>query len=745
MTNDRCKPLFASLLLASAIALPALADGYVPCPALQQPMLKVPELTRDPATKTLQAVLTVTDQERLVAFNSTATPSTIYCASQHLRYFTGYSMVHKDEVWPVSNGLAEPLPGPTLRARVGDTVQITFLNQINLKQLPGSQYWDRDQCDQVIGWYPSNKSQKDGAIDDHYPNCFHGSSTANIHFHGTHTSPSSTGDNVLLQIRPSPRLNNGAGGPEVTEASVHADFDAFYKECREKIATVPSQWPFVWGNLPDNYRKEQKRLIDEYDAKNPGQMLWHHNQMAIDAMQWPQYFIGAYPICYQLPEYKKKPVTNGDLHMGQAPGTQWYHMHKHGSTTLNVANSLIGAFIIEGKYDDQLKAFYEPMPGRSHWGLNEKVLVIQEVGVQPNLERAATYPPLFSVNGRRDAVISMRPGEVQMWRIVNGSPRSGAYFVGGKQGALQWVQIAQDGVQLDPKNYGPPAPGAPSAAVYMAAGNRIDLLVRIPKGTPAGKIPIQVVNVVKSTEFPNCAWNGPPADNPCQPNPAVTLFEVNVEKESSNDPNPEMGFITTDKFPTFPEFLGDIDPKTIHVRRELTFHSTGHAAGANHTINDEKFGDYISEVMLLNSAEEWKIINTTSTAASPGAIMHPFHIHINPFQIVEVFDPWDPRYVFDKKQYVEGKNCFVDPADPATWHPCNVTKLNPPFVWWDVFAMPGGKEVGTAVIPGYFVMRSNFTDYVGQYVLHCHILAHEDRGMMELIQVVPNESVWQHH
>jgi len=27
-------------------------------------------------------------------------------------------------------------------------------------------------------------------------------------------------------------------------------------------------------------------------------------------------------------------------------------------------------------------------------------------------------------------------------------------------------------------------------------------------------------------------------------------------------------------------------------------------------------------------------------------------------------------------------------------------------------------------------MRSRFVDYTGQYVMHCHILAHEDRGMM---------------
>lgn len=42
-------------------------------------------------------------------------------------------------------------------------------------------------------------------------------------------------------------------------------------------------------------------------------------------------------------------------------------------------------------------------------------------------------------------------------------------------------------------------------------------------------------------------------------------------------------------------------------------------------------------------------------------------------------------------------------------------------------------------------MRSRFADHPGQYVLHCHILAYEDRGMMQLIEVVPNTTILKHH
>ena len=436
--------------------------------------------------------------------------------------------------------------------------------------------------------------------------------------------------------------------------------------------------------------------------------------------------------------------------MGQAPGTMWYHMHKHGSTTLNINNTLIGAYIIEGKYDDQLKDFYKSTSTNKNWDLEEKVMVIQQVSVTPNLERAAGQGrPIFSVNGRRQPALTMHPGEVQMWRIVNGPARSGAYIVppAATATSLQWVQIAQDGVQFNPKNYFPPAAGAASQPIMLSAGNRVDLLVRVPAGA-TGSFNVQVYDVVKATELPTA--------NQAQPKTPETLITVNVVSEPGKDPDPAMPFITTEKFPTFPSFLPDIPKDTVYVQRTLTFNSTTRAAGAKHTINGRKFGDTIDQAMLLNTNEEWKIVNTTADfldpkkRAQPGAIMHPFHIHINPFQVFEVFDPWNPVYVYTAAESKPGTNCYINPDEESTWHPCELTKISAPFVWWDVFGMPGGIKVPnskgqTVTIAGYFRFRSRFSDYPGQYVLHCHILAHEDRGMMQLIEVVPNTTVLKHH
>src|SRR2546421_7978425 len=113
------------------------------------------------------------------------------------------------------------------------------------------------------------------------------------------------------------------------------------------------------------------------------------------------------------------------LIMGQSPGTHWYPANKQGSTAINVANGMTGAFIIEGQYDDDLNNWYG-----TNWTQTQKVLVINQLGVSPNLMRGGSpgggkidKGPDFSVNGQLRPVISMQPGQVQMWRIVNTSGR----------------------------------------------------------------------------------------------------------------------------------------------------------------------------------------------------------------------------------------------------------------------------------------------------------------------------------
>ncbi len=80
---------------------------------------------------------------------------------------------------------------------------------------------------------------------------------------------------------------------------------------------------------------------------------------------------------------------------------------------------------------------------------------------------------------------------------------------------------------------------------------------------------------------------------------------------------------------------------------------------------------------------------------------HPFHMHVNPFWVSRIEVP-------DEQGRLH--NVLEEPR------------------WMDTVSIPRGGRV---------VFRSRFADYTGMWVNHCHILMHEDHGMMQAVQVVP--------
>ena len=94
--------------------------------------------------------------------------------------------------------------------------------------------------------------------------------------------------------------------------------------------------------------------------------------------------------------------------------------------------------------------------------------------------------------------------------------------------------------------------------------------------------------------------------------------------------------------------------------------------------------DIINQNIQLGAVEEWTIVNNASE-------VHNFHIHTNPFELIE-------------------RNGVAE---------------DPP-LWGDTVALPAGGSVK---------FRSRFLDFTGTYVLHCHIIDHEDLGMMQNVKV----------
>ena len=133
----------------------------------------------------------------------------------------------------------------------------------------------------------------------------------------------------------------------------------------------------------------------------------------------------------------------------------------------------------------------------------------------------------------------------------------------------------------------------------------------------------------------------------------------------------------------------DLRGGAVTARRELTFamgmgSGMGGGGGMSFTINGESFdGGRVDTTVQTGSVEEWLLSNS-----SP--MDHPVHLHVWPMQLVE-----------DNGRAV------------------------PTVEWQDVVNVPAR---GTARV------RIAFDDFAGRTVYHCHILDHEDNGMMGVIE-----------
>jgi len=158
----------------------------------------------------------------------------------------------------------------------------------------------------------------------------------------------------------------------------------------------------------------------------------------------------------------------------------------------------------------------------------------------------------------------------------------------------------------------------------------------------------------------------------------------------------------------FPAFLADITEEEVKgSARTITYASHGQPGSGPvfHTIDGKLFDGTVGASVVLSKAEEWKVVNDSYIQIS-----HPFHIHINPFQIVEVFEPnatlpdGKNKYVFQAADKTSPDQCLLDPQKPETWKPCDAgPKAN--LIWWDVFPIPSGRTVtladnATVNVPG---------------------------------------------
>ena len=332
-------------------------------------------------------------------------------------------------------------------------------------------------------------------------------------------------------------------------------------------------------------------------------------------------------------------------------GLYWYHPHRHGAVTNQVFGGMAGSIIIEGDID--------ALPGIA--GVPERLLVLQATQLYPDgsVTNIVDVPPtgpsmqkmyLRLVNGQLNPTMTIRPGETQRWRILNATVNV-TYLL--QLGGHQLHQIAKDGNTLNET--------WTRDKITLGPGERVEVLVQ---GGQAGTYTLRTL----------------PFSTGLTTQKDATLATLVVD----GDP------MTAEPLPTTLLPVEDLSTADIAAQRWFTFQNGTFPplpADTSFWVNNKAFdGTRDDAVVRLNTTEEWVIRNASGT-------WHPFHIHINDFQVVAV----------------NGQRV------PVRYH--EDTTGIPPF--------------------GEFTMRTRFTDFPGRWVFHCHILLHEDHGMMGTVKALP--------
>jgi len=171
---------------------------------------------------------------------------------------------------------------------------------------------------------------------------------------------------------------------------------------------------------------------------------------------------------------------------------------------------------------------------------------------------------------------------------------------------------------------------------------------------------------------------------------------------------------------------GDLSPwapfLSLPAPRDLTLQPAHFEIGSKgFTVNGASYNpDVVNITKQVDTVDDWVL----SATGEP----HVFHIHVNPFEILDVTRQ-NPLNGQEESIYQANGECKPAPDEGglglesqycSMWH-----------TFRDTIFVKNGYRIYT---------RTRYDRYIGEYVLHCHILDHEDAGMMLNIAIVPDPS-----
>jgi FtsP/CotA-like multicopper oxidase with cupredoxin domain len=443
----------------------------------------------------------------------------------------------------------------------------------------------------------------------------------------------------------------------------------------------------------------------------------------------------------------------------QPAGLYWYHTHFHGESEAQTLLGLSGAIVIENADDDVRRQHGvadrilivrdHPIPEPEH-AAAPKPKTIDPVGNVHRSKPAITTPPavaagsglaarlpqcafgkcintaaqvqcsapaereqetFLSINGIsiRDArnpagsvpEVGIAARREELWRLVNAAANTylRLHLVDidstGIERSVPIEVVGLDGVSFADET-GRPKVQTSTDPIMLPSGGRLEFYVRLDTPAPQHR-------VVLRTEAVDAGCAGDLM-------PARDLVAVRIDAPASDAPG---GQGSAPRRTTL-QRVDDMPSKDAPVRRRTFAFTEYQRAGNSKTdfyITEVSRPDAIIEPYPMggrpasvvevepNSVEEWTILNFTHE-------IHSFHIHQLHFRVLE-----------SDNKFVEGR--MLDTI--------NVPVALPDTNW----------SPDDPVTPGKVRLLMRFHRNIsGEFVFHCHILGHEDKGMMGLIRVI---------
>jgi len=387
---------------------------------------------------------------------------------------------------------------------------------------------------------------------------------------------------------------------------------------------------------------------------------------------------GSYQTVVTVPDY-------------QPSGVDWYHVHYHGYSADQVYAGLAGVMQIGdpldpwpqylNKYDEKILSITLANKQEQADGSLMMANPRNTYGFSAYKGGASVNQFQVYVNGQFNPKMTMKPGETQIWTLIapvrNGSFNFGITDENGLNG-WQTTVLHFDGTVQDsvPRAYQAKLPTdyIKNGMLALDPGARITVAVTAPT-TPGT---YYLIDNLAQNQLTQQSLSKLP----------FSVMSIEVAGAQATEPVPV--FTPTGTIP-------EVYTATPDQQRnfEFSFDQTGPDGSRAFKINGYTFPNGPIVSIQAGEVEEWTLTNT-----SP--VDHPFHVHQNRFAVISI----------------NGEN--VSPEGNGTY----------PYVSMrDTVNIPAGGKV---------VIRFRVSPIAGKYVFHCHILPHEDYGMMMSVIAGPN-------